>query len=235
MRRLELLASNVDAAAATESGARGRRRAAAARVALLKLIVASGLYPNVALADGANARRPQAERVFATREAAAPAAAYLLPTSALAAPAADGAPSVDGSGRELLFYRELVEHARPFLSCAVALPALATMLLLARRVDTDAGNDGDDGERAPTKLLVDGWLLFELRSAVACAEMLRLAARLRVEFAGVLDASLRAMLGSGDSASDGASEIAPAEALARPSRRPPRAAPPRPELAGPRR
>ena len=214
LRRLELLASNVDAAAATESGGAAAAAPAAPRAwALLKLIVASGLYPNVALADVAtNARRPQAGRVFATREAAAPAAAYLLPTSVLAAPAADGAPSVDGTGRELLFYRELVEHARPFLSCAIALPALATTLLLARRVDTDAGapaaeaDDGDDGDgRAPTRLLVDGWLLFELRSAVACAEMLRLAARLRVELAGVLDASLRAMLCDRDAAApDGA-------------------------------
>ncbi|XP_062516968.1 probable ATP-dependent RNA helicase DHX34 [Corticium candelabrum] len=129
---------------------------------LLKIILCSGLYPQLAIADDCNTWRKDSEQVFHTQ---AKLFVVLHPTSVFATQPhilqpkiRDGEQPVPGRGpakvqfntsHEIIAYVDLLETTKPFVVNGIRVPALQTCLLFARSLDTNA-----DCRR----ILVDGWL-----------------------------------------------------------------------------
>jgi len=132
-----------------------------ATIALTKLVLGLGLYPNIALRCPHNVGRPLAEHQFLTRQRGG---LFMQPNCALSAANLDAASSSAGGtsgghsareGRqreqnEVLVFSHLIETHKPFLSSVLACPAPAFLLLACQTIDTDATG---------TRLLFDHWLM----------------------------------------------------------------------------
>ncbi|OON18972.1 helicase protein [Opisthorchis viverrini] len=142
---------------------------------LLKVVLAGGLYPHLAIGDTANAYRvanrggsagPGAEMVFHTRakgfvtlnpndvfvrhpDVLFPDPKLREKTASIHDSSSDSLPSGYASDHQLLMYLDLMETTKPFLVNTIRVPALPTLLLYCREIDTDS---------TATRLVFDSWL-----------------------------------------------------------------------------
>ncbi|XP_032118409.1 probable ATP-dependent RNA helicase DHX34 [Sapajus apella] len=162
------------------------------QLALLKLVLGRGLYPQLAVPDAFNSSRKDSDQIFHTQ---AKQGAVLHPTCVFA-----GSPEVlharepeagscDGSRddqkmsskHQLLSFVSLLETNKPYLVNCVRIPALQSLLLFSRSLDTN----GDC-----TRLVADGWLELQLVDGESAIQLLAASLRLRARWEGALDRQL---------------------------------------------
>ncbi|XP_047128394.1 probable ATP-dependent RNA helicase DHX34 isoform X1 [Hydra vulgaris] len=131
-------------------------------IILLKLILSSGLYPQIAVPDETNPWRKQNEQVFHTKDKQFlmlhPTSVYSLHPDFLEnLYNTDKASSTDKQttdgryihSRELLLYVSLLETNKPYIVNTARVPALQTLLLLSSSIDTNSDC---------STLVFDNWL-----------------------------------------------------------------------------
>jgi hypothetical protein len=113
-------------------------------VSILKLILAAGMYPNVAIADDANSRRPDSEATFHTPTVENVAA---HPTCIFGAQ-----PSLI-TGGVIAVFGTLLDTVQPYFTNAIRVPCVPALLLFCSCIDTDA---------CCRTILIDRWLKLEI-------------------------------------------------------------------------
>ncbi|XP_078313868.1 putative ATP-dependent RNA helicase DHX34 isoform X2 [Crassostrea virginica] len=171
-----------------------------ADINLLKIILCSGLYPHVALADENNSGRSAAEQAFHTKSKP-----FLLlhPTSVFAYspellqsaemkhdPTCP--PDLQGKlshNHQLLAYMSLLETNKPYLINTMRVPALQTVTMFSNFIDTDA---------SCMRLVCDGWIEIRFAEEDAAASTLSSVIQLRATWQNLLKLRLKDTLKSLD-------------------------------------
>ncbi|XP_015424800.1 PREDICTED: probable ATP-dependent RNA helicase DHX34 [Myotis davidii] len=163
------------------------------QMALLKLVLARGLYPQLAIPDPFNSGRKDSDQIFHTQ---AKQGTVLHPTCVFASspevlhtqePEARGSEgSRDdkdkmSSKHQLLTFVSLLETNKPYLVNCVRVPALQSLLLFSRSLDTN----GDC-----SRLVADGWLELQLADSESAVRLLAASLRLRARWESALDRQL---------------------------------------------
>nr|KAF6409597.1 DExH-box helicase 34 [Rousettus aegyptiacus] len=163
------------------------------QMVLLKLLMGRGLYPQLAVPDPFNSGRRDSDQIFHTQ---AKQGAVLHPTCVFAsspevlhaqeqeAQASEG--SRDDRDRmssrhQLLTFVSLLETNKPYLVNCVRIPALQSLLLFSRSLDTN----GDC-----SRLVADGWLELQLADSESAVRLLAASLRLRSRWESALDRQL---------------------------------------------
>ncbi|XP_065837116.1 probable ATP-dependent RNA helicase DHX34 [Oscarella lobularis] len=166
---------------------------------LLKIILCSGLYPQVAVADDCNTWRKDSEQVFHTQ---AKPFVVLHPTSVFANQpdvlqskmgVEEGMTATGhrdklrfSTKHEFLAYVDLLETTKPFLVSNLRVPALQTLLLFAQNLDTN-----EDCRR----IVVDGWLELVVPEAQVGQKLIAAAQQLRSTWNRLLELRLQRVEG----------------------------------------
>ncbi len=128
---------------------------------LLKVIVASGLYPQLAIGDEFNSDKSGVEQLFHTRVKPFNVlhpngifATYPEYASLDQMYVVNGIPGFDGrhpvsNKHQLLIYLSLLETNKPYLINTMRMPALQTFLLFAKTLDTNVNM---------SRLVIDSWV-----------------------------------------------------------------------------
>lgn len=163
------------------------------QMALLRLVLARGLYPQLAIPDPFNSGRKDSDQIFHTQ---AKQGTVLHPTSVFAsspevlhtqepeARAAEGSRDDKdkmSSKHQLLTFVSLLETNKPYLVNCVRIPALQSLLLFSRSLDTN----GDC-----SRLVADGWLELRLADSESAVRLLAASLRLRDRWESALDRQL---------------------------------------------
>lgn len=163
------------------------------QMALLKLVLARGLYPQLAIPDPFNSGRKDSDQIFHTQ---AKQGTVLHPTSVFASSpevlhtqepeARAGEGSRDdkdkmSSKHQLLTFVSLLETNKPYLVNCVRIPALQSLLLFSRSLDTN----GDC-----SRLVADGWLELQLADSESAVRLLAASLQLRARWESALDRQL---------------------------------------------
>ncbi|XP_042556406.1 probable ATP-dependent RNA helicase DHX34 [Dipodomys spectabilis] len=162
------------------------------RLALLKLLLTRGLYPQLAVPDAFNSGRKDSDQIFHTQ---AKQGAVLHPTCVFAsspevlhaqeleAPDQGSRDVRDKMSRshQLLTFVSLLETNKPYLVNCVRVPALQSLLLLSRSLDTS----GDC-----SRLVADGWLELRLADSESAVRLLATSLKLRARWESALDQQL---------------------------------------------
>eukprot|EP00727_Mastigamoeba_balamuthi_P007742 m51a1_g3589 hypothetical protein (1286) ;mRNA; f:1155521-1162077 len=152
-----------------------QRRMSLRDAVVVKFIVSSGLYPNVAIPDpSAPAVGTAGEVTFHTRFKDF---VGMHPLSVFAAGRGGSFSMTDA-----FFYVTLLHTNKTFIVGALRMPAVQSLLLLANRIDTD---------RDCTKLVVDQWLEFKMANYRATERILSLAHELREAIIALLQKKLK--------------------------------------------
>ncbi|RDD43533.1 putative ATP-dependent RNA helicase DHX34 [Trichoplax sp. H2] len=152
-------------------------------VLLHKVVLVSGLYPNIALADECNSWRKENEQIFHAKTKSFvtphPGSIFAMQPqllhpqiisnkdeSQLANPR-----SALSSGHQIIAYVSLLETTKPYFVNGIRLPALQTLLLFAKNIKTD---------RTCTRMIFDNWLEIGLYpDCRRCGKMLILLVQVR--------------------------------------------------------
>lgn len=129
-----------------EAGSTTRRSFTLRDINLLKIILCSGLYPNLALPDENNTNKRDSEQLFHSK---AKQFLQVLPTSVFASRPQLLQLTESPVNYQLLTYVSLLETSKPYLVQAMRVPALQTLMLFAQSLDSNADL---------TRFVVDGWL-----------------------------------------------------------------------------
>ncbi|KAM4801595.1 putative ATP-dependent RNA helicase DHX34 [Urocitellus parryii] len=163
------------------------------QLTMLKLVLGRGLYPQLAVPDAFNSGRKDSDQVFHTQ---AKQGAVLHPTCVFASnpevlhtqeqEAAGPTGSRDdkdkmSSKHQLLTFVSLLETNKPYLVNCVRIPALQSLLLFSRSLDTN----GDC-----SRLVADGWLELQLADSESAVQLLAASLRLRAHWESALDQQL---------------------------------------------
>ncbi|XP_066127786.1 probable ATP-dependent RNA helicase DHX34 [Saccopteryx bilineata] len=165
------------------------------QVALLKLVLGRGLYPQLAIPDPFNSSRKDSDQIFHTQ---AKQGTVLHPTCIFASNpevlhAQEQEPKPKGGGgsrddkdkmssrHQLLAFVSLLETNKPYLVNCVRVPALQSLLLFSRSLDTN----GDC-----SRLVADGWLELQLADSESAVRLLAATLRLRAHWESALDRQL---------------------------------------------
>lgn len=163
------------------------------QLALLKLVLGRGLYPQLAVPDAFNSGRKDSDQIFHTQ---AKQGTVLHPTCVFASSpevlhaqeqeAAGAEGSQDDKDRmsskhQLLTFVSLLETNKPYLVNCVRIPALQSLLLFSRSLDTN----GDC-----SRLVADGWLELRLADSESAVRLLAASVRLRARWESALDQQL---------------------------------------------
>lgn len=163
------------------------------QMALLKLVLGRGLYPQLAVPDALNSGRKDSDQVFHTQ---AKQGTVLHPTCVFASnpevlhtqePETAGGEGKQGdkdkmsSSHQLLAFVSLLETNKPYLVNCVRIPALQSLLLFSRSLDTN----GDC-----SRLVADGWLELQLADSESAVRLLMASLRLRAHWESALDRQL---------------------------------------------
>ncbi|XP_064390174.1 probable ATP-dependent RNA helicase DHX34 isoform X2 [Halichondria panicea] len=147
---------------------------------LLKIVLCSGLYPQLAIADDCNSNRKDSEQVYHTKMKSF---VLLHPTSIFSTSPEYLHPEGTDKCKELLAYVDLLETNKPYLVNAVRVPALQTISLFSQSLDTN--NDC-------TRLIADSWLELKFPSAEVGERVMGVVQTLRATWAELLDTKLTA-------------------------------------------
>ncbi|KAM5236410.1 putative ATP-dependent RNA helicase DHX34 [Ctenodactylus gundi] len=163
------------------------------QLALLKLVLARGLYPQLAVPDAFNSGRKDSDQIFHTQTKQG---AVLHPTCVFASsPEVLHTPEQEAAGsggsrddknemsseHQLLAFVSLLETNKPYLVNCVRVPALQSLLLFSRSLDTN----GDC-----SRLVADGWLELQLADSESAVQLLAASLRLRAQWESILDRQL---------------------------------------------
>lgn len=163
------------------------------QMALLKLVLGRGLYPQLAIPDPFNSGRKDSDQIFHTQ---AKQGTVLHPTCVFASSpevlhtreqeARGGEGSQDDKDKmrtrhQLLTFVSLLETNKPYLVNCVRIPALQSLLLFSRSLDTN----GDC-----SRLVADGWLELQLADSESAVRLLATSLRLRAHWEHALDRQL---------------------------------------------
>jgi len=163
---------------------------------LLKVILCSGLYPQVAIADEHNSFKRDSDQVFHTRSKGFvllhptsvfcnnPESLQLKESKVKEPKGSQRAPSNRGqlsNSHQLVAFTSLVETTKPYLVGAMRVPALPALLLFAQSVDTNADS---------SRLVCDGWLEVTFESADDAQSVLSAAVKLRTAWQRLLNDKL---------------------------------------------
>lgn len=162
------------------------------QLALLKLVLGRGLYPQLAVPDAFNSGRKDSDQIFHTQ---AKQGTVLHPSCVFAnnpevlhtqgqETGREG--SQDGKDQmncrhQLLAFVSLLETNKPYLVNCVRIPALQSLLLFSRSIDTN----GDC-----SRLVADGWLELQLTDSESAVRLLATSLRLRAHWESALDRQL---------------------------------------------
>ncbi|XP_023382410.1 probable ATP-dependent RNA helicase DHX34 [Pteropus vampyrus] len=167
------------------------------QMVLLKLLMGRGLYPQLAVPDPFNSGRKDSDQIFHTQ---AKQGTVLHPTCVFAnspevlhaqeqeheREARGGEGSRDdrdkmSSRHQLLTFVSLLETNKPYLVNCVRIPALQSLLLFSRSLDTNADC---------SRLVADGWLELQLVDSENAIQLLAASLRLRAHWESALDRQL---------------------------------------------
>ncbi|XP_010945170.1 putative ATP-dependent RNA helicase DHX34 [Camelus bactrianus] len=163
------------------------------QMALLKLVLGQGLYPQLAVPDPFNSGRKDSDQIFHTQ---AKQGTVLHPTCVFAnnpevlhtqePEVRGGEGSRDdkdkmSSKHQLLTFVSLLETNKPYLVNCVRIPALQSLLLFSRSLDTN----GDC-----SRLVADGWLELQVADSESSVRLLAASLRLRAHWESALDRQL---------------------------------------------
>ncbi|NWQ90774.1 DHX34 helicase, partial [Burhinus bistriatus] len=150
------------------------------QLALLKLVLCRGLYPQLAVPDPLNSGRKDSDQIFHTKNKQG---VVLHPTCVFATSpellhAKEGSERggtkdpTEGLSRhhQLLAFVSLLETNKPYLVNCVRVPALQALLLFSRSLDTSADC---------ARLVADGWLELTVPDADSALRLLSTALQLR--------------------------------------------------------
>lgn len=156
---------------------------------LLKIILCSGLYPQVAIADDCNSYKSNSEQAFHTKNKPF---VLLHPTGVfsfkpeLLHPKPDKADGkhdpVDLKGfmsnkHELLTFVSILETNKPYLVNTMRVPALQTVMLFSNNIDTNA---------SCTRLICDGWLEVVIPNEESAQDIISSVIQLRATWQNLL-------------------------------------------------
>ncbi|GAB1602318.1 probable ATP-dependent RNA helicase DHX34 [Argonauta hians] len=128
------------------------------QINLLKIILTSGLYPKIAIADDCNSYKSESEQVFHTKNKGFlllhPTSVFSSQPDLLQLPDNDvkmsaGQKGVMSSKHELLAFVSILETNKPYLMNVMRIPALQTVLLFGSSLDSNS---------TCTRIVCDGWL-----------------------------------------------------------------------------
>ena len=172
-----------------QAGSTARRSFTLREINLLKVILCSGLYPNLAVPDEGNTGKRDSEQLFHSQSKQ-----FLLihPTSVFAThpdllqpvdtpvnhSTSSKSQSQSSINHQLLTFVSLLETNKPYLVNAMRVPALQTLLLFAQSLDTNADL---------TRFVVDCWLEICLPDSAAGQKVLTAVQQLRVTWARLLE------------------------------------------------
>ncbi|NXG39102.1 DHX34 helicase, partial [Dromaius novaehollandiae] len=161
------------------------------QLALLKLVLCRGLYPQLAVPDQLNSSRKDSDQIFHTKNKQG---VVLHPTCVFATSpellqAKEGLEcegtqdAKDGLSRhhQLLAFVSLLETNKPYLVNCVRVPALQALLLFSRSLDTSADC---------ARLVADGWLELTIPDTEAALRLLSAALQLRAAWEKLLNQQL---------------------------------------------
>ncbi|XP_048475828.1 probable ATP-dependent RNA helicase DHX34 [Rhincodon typus] len=181
---------------------------------LLKLLMCRGLYPQLAVSDEFNSSRKDSEQIFHTKHLQG---VVLHPTSvysnkpSLLHPEEEKCKGQDQGSEgnrcpqhQLLAYVSLLKTNKPYLLNCICVPALQTLLLLGRSLDTNADC---------SRVVVDGWLELVLSRPTEGTGLMTAIRRLREAWEQALTDCLERQ-GETDG-EGGAGELAPGRANSR--------------------
>ena len=143
-----------------QAGSTARRSFTLREINLLKIILCSGLYPNLAVPDDNNTWKRDSEQLFHSQSKqfllVHPTSVFVTRPDLLQPVDPPGYQSAASKSRaqlsashQLLAFVSLLETNKPYLINAMRVPALQTLLLFARSLDTNADL---------TRTVVDTWL-----------------------------------------------------------------------------
>ncbi|KAM6100841.1 putative ATP-dependent RNA helicase DHX34, partial [Pterocles gutturalis] len=161
---------------------------------LLKLVLCRGLYPQLAVPDALNSSRKDSDQIFHTKTKQG---IVLHPTSVFATNPEllhvndgpnGGGTKVDpkdglSSHHQLLAFVSLLETNKPYLVNCLRIPALQSLLLFARSLDTNADC---------SRLVADGWLELIVPDADSALRLLSTSLQLRSSWEKLLHQLLEA-------------------------------------------
>lgn len=163
------------------------------QMALLKLVLGRGLYPQLAVPDPFNSGRKDSDQIFHTQTKQGvvlhPTCVFanspeVLHTQEQAAKGSDGSRDDRdkmSSKHQLVTFVSLLETNKPYLVNCVRIPALQSLLLFSRSLDTN----GDC-----SRLVADGWLELQLADTESAVRLLAASLRLRAHWESALDRQL---------------------------------------------
>ena len=157
-----------------EAGSTARRSFTLRDINLLKIILCSGLYPNLALPDENNTNKRDSEQLFHSKSKQF---LQVLPTSVFASRPQLLQLTDTPVNYQLLTYVSLLETSKPYLVHAMRVPALQTLMVFAQSLDTNADL---------TRFVVDCWLEISLPDNDTGQKVLSAVQRLRATWARLL-------------------------------------------------
>ncbi|XP_067412662.1 LOW QUALITY PROTEIN: probable ATP-dependent RNA helicase DHX34 [Emydura macquarii macquarii] len=174
------------------------------QLALLKLVLCRGLYPQLAVPDQYNSCRKDSDQIFHTKNKQG---IVLHPTCIFASSpellqvTEEGAEhgrkrdSQEGlsSRHQLLAFVSLLETNKPYLVNCLRVPALQALLLFSRSLDTSADC---------TRLVADSWLELCMPDSEAALRLLSSALQLRAAWEGLLNRQLEGRRGEPECGSE---------------------------------
>eukprot|EP01119_Soliformovum_irregulare_P013907 TRINITY_DN3747_c0_g1_i2.p1 TRINITY_DN3747_c0_g1~~TRINITY_DN3747_c0_g1_i2.p1 ORF type:complete len:586 (+),score=198.21 TRINITY_DN3747_c0_g1_i2:1720-3477(+) len=128
---------------------------------ILKLILFSGLYPNVAIGDEFNSSHKESDQVY---HSPFKNILSIHPTSIF-----NGASHLV-TRTDLLCYSKLLETNKPYITNAFRISAIHPLLLFARTLDTNKTGD---------KIVVDNWLMIKIDQVKAAEKILIIISQIR--------------------------------------------------------
>lgn len=136
-------------------------------LSILKLILTSGLYPQMAIADEFNSYKSGQEQIFHTKvkpfNCLHPNSTFATQPEVLQLDNIDILPIVGftskapaSSKHQLLIYLSLLETIKPYLTACLRMPALPSTLLFCHSIDSNADF---------SRLILDSWLEIKFANA----------------------------------------------------------------------
>jgi ATP-dependent RNA helicase DHX34 len=162
------------------------------QLTIIKLIICSGLYPNIAICDESNYSRPPADQVYHTKSkrflSMIPNSVFafspeVLHGEVIAKATEESLETLHDrrTQREVLSYVQLLETTKPYLMNVVRVGALPVALLFAKKVDIT---------HDLMHLVIDEWLVISFPSSEIATEALELGNWLRCAWGVCIDRKL---------------------------------------------
>ncbi|KAH8278111.1 hypothetical protein KR018_006309, partial [Drosophila ironensis] len=166
---------------------------------LLKLLIVSGFYPQLAVGDEFNYCKGSGQQFFHTRLkpflSHHPNSQFVKDFELLRLNDSDLLPKPDyytpkhqlSARHQLLCYQSLLETVKPYLMNCIRLPTAQTMLLFSFSIDTNS---------SLTQIVCDGWLGLDLPTPGSGLQLLKRAIELRHRWSSQLFAKLDEISGT---------------------------------------